>query len=349
MRKITPTSQRRGFTLIELLVVIAIIAVLIALLMPAVQKVREAAARTESANNLKQIALAFHAYHDAYRKLPCYYCYPEYWNSSAGGKSSGSWPFEILPFIEQDTIYKSTYGPITYSYKYSYTYNGKPYNYNYNYTYPGKAYMAQRAKDLIKVYVNPLDPTYEQVESPCSYVANYAMLSYCSGSYCYNMTLSKVSDGTANTLMLAEGYTKCGKTDKYNYNYPGYKYNAEYTYDYARVWNYDPLGSSYTYVYDYQYSSGSYNINYSSTGTIYPYFYYYGSYDSTTGTYVPYQVRPEPGKCDYSAAQSATFGGLQVALADASVRTVSPNISLTTWRAAGTHATGDVLGADWGN
>src|ERR1700757_5074594 len=102
-----------GFTLIELLVVIAIIGVLIALLLPAVQKVREAASRTQCANNLKQIGLAIHNFHDTYGVFPNQG--GQSWTGIAYDSSgqplgykyqTAGWLFQILPFIEQDNLYK---------------------------------------------------------------------------------------------------------------------------------------------------------------------------------------------------------------------------------------------------
>src|SRR6516165_8821928 len=92
------TKNRAGFTLIELLVVIAIIGVLIALLLPAVQKVREAANRIKCANNLKQMGLALHNFHDSHGKLP--------YARSGGGSKDHGWAVLLLPYIEQDPAYK---------------------------------------------------------------------------------------------------------------------------------------------------------------------------------------------------------------------------------------------------
>ena len=105
MRHPFPRS-RSGFTLIELLVVIAIIAILIGLLLPAVQKVREAAARMKCSNNLKQLALALHTYHDANDRYPPYY--PKFLGTTDPKRYTENWSFLLLPYLEQTAIYNQT-------------------------------------------------------------------------------------------------------------------------------------------------------------------------------------------------------------------------------------------------
>src|SRR5688500_18954736 len=97
--------RKSGFTLVELLVVIAIIGVLVALLLPAVQAAREAARRTQCVNNLKQLGLGIHNYHDTYKVIP-----PgalDFGATPTAGPTIPSWGFatKILPFIEQGTVY----------------------------------------------------------------------------------------------------------------------------------------------------------------------------------------------------------------------------------------------------
>jgi prepilin-type N-terminal cleavage/methylation domain-containing protein len=99
-------SRRPGFTLIELLVVIAIIAILIALLVPAVQKVREAAARIQCTNNLKQIGLAMQAYHDANKALPPGMARHDE-GDDGGPYAATFWSYFILPYIDQGPLYAS--------------------------------------------------------------------------------------------------------------------------------------------------------------------------------------------------------------------------------------------------
>jgi prepilin-type N-terminal cleavage/methylation domain-containing protein/prepilin-type processing-associated H-X9-DG protein len=167
-----PTRPNRSaFTLIELLVVIAIIAILIGLLVPAVQKVREAAARTQCSNNLHQIGIAYHNYHDTRRYFPPAFAKP----------SNYGWAVWILPFTEQDNVYKALNPDGT-----------------------TLAHNAITDGQKISVFLCPSDPTLLTNNFFNGYAkSNYACSEQVSdgGS---QINIKDITDGTSNTIMVGE-------------------------------------------------------------------------------------------------------------------------------------------------
>lgn len=209
MPKLLLSRRWRGFTLIELLVVIAIIAILIALLVPAVQKVREAAARTQCLNNLKQMGLGTINCADTYKgKLPPGIgLYPSN-GSPAPNNGDGGILLHILPYIEQTALYKQTYA----SPEPNDRNGGLP-------TYSQWTAAAQNA--MVSTYNCPSDPT-NIANSYTSYGHNGQVFrhNYQWGNVGLTRYPAQITDGTSNTAIFADGLRFCNSGNYQNRYWP---------------------------------------------------------------------------------------------------------------------------------
>ncbi len=304
--------KRSAFTLIELLVVIAIIAILIGLLLPAVQKVREAAARLQCSNNLKQIGLALHNYHGAYKRFP-------------PGSNLQQYTVQalILPFVEQDNLNKL----INYS------------------VLPSDPLNAAVKATGLALFVCPSDPTdtLPAGMGGLNYFGNYGTephyfqnASVANGVFCLREAngrkVLEISDGTSNTAAFSE-------MAKGDFN------NAIYTKtDILNITSPLPLTADDAYAICQTIDPTDLKYQWRSTGPEW-------IWDSDINVY-PHLGPPNSRNCAYPAnlragwnANSYHTGGVNVALCDGSVRFVAQTIALPTWRALGTRNGGEVLGS----
>lgn len=311
----TPPPRRAGLTLIELLLVIAIIAILIGLLLPAVQQVRQAAARMQCENNAKQIALATHGYESATGKLPdlC----------SGGNAQSGPWTtcfFDLLPYLEQGNLHDrvvqngvvSTFSQVpgspTAPYPYLFLFGDVK---TFNCPVAG-------SKSALAAFNKGPSGGYADATN---YAANFRLLGKSDGGVQGGYTpyarctfgggVNNITDGSSNTVLIGEMHCR-----KARWSMPT---------------GYSPLDSA---AFGYTLAAAGYpkQSNWPPA--------------AANGLQPPQQVR-QPWAGDDARASSPHPGGWVGAMADGSVRTVAYSVSQATWQNALTPDEGNVLGADW--
>jgi prepilin-type N-terminal cleavage/methylation domain-containing protein/prepilin-type processing-associated H-X9-DG protein len=306
-------QKRAGFTLIELLVVIAIIAILIALLVPAVQKVRESAARTQCQNNMKQMAIAIHNFHDASKTLPAF--------TGPNTCCWGTWVVTILPYLEQDNVSKlyvnwggdDNTGP---------RYSGAPNTTNVT----SKRFSVMTCpSDMVNSpfggltnhnYAANLGNTGYGQSATLNGVPNGGAPFKPSKTMFLNtseMKLTNITDGTSNTLLIAE-VMQGQASDLRGFTWWGDA--AGFTCYLA------PNSSSPDAIYTAGYCNNlpSQGLPCVVSTTAYPTMF---------------------------ASRSRHPNGVNVGLCDGSVRFVSNGVSLDTWRAACSAQGAEVLASDW--
>jgi prepilin-type N-terminal cleavage/methylation domain-containing protein len=320
-------KQRRGFTLIELLVVIAIIGILIALLLPAVQKAREAANRTQCLNNLKQLGLAMHSYHDSNGTFPrgCQ------WSSGVGSAPRLTFSIYLYPYLEQSAIYNA---------------------FNFN---PADSPLPWESTSnnpvlvgaFVKTWTCPSDSGANTVGNGGSDSAGHPF-TWMTGNYLavfpgtdnadalamvkaqpaalgpnFGARLTQIADGTSNTLLLVE-YVRAVSNNGNDLR--------------GAVWV-DEAGSAIVYTMPPAGVTGTYTPNTQANDVLYH------------CTNLPNMNRPCTQNTnegvESAASRSMHPGGVNVLLCDASARFIANSINPTTWAAAATIAGGEVLEGDF--
>jgi prepilin-type N-terminal cleavage/methylation domain-containing protein len=309
-RRSNMSVRRTGFTLVELLVVIAIIAILIGLLLPAVQKVREAANRTKSQNNLKQLGLAVQNQADAYRGAMA-----PLWtmNDTVGpyAGTTGTLFFYLLPYCEQDGLFRTGGGGSNVYGGNAHTNRVEIFNCPSEYTTNngivdlggGSRWGVTNYAANFQVFGNPQTPGHLPWSAPAADVFL--------GQARYPSTFA---DGTSNTIIFAE---KLGRGTQVSLVFGSS--GSTTAGNGGSLWAMGPSQPA--------------NLYYM------PMFGYFNLY--------PPQMKPPITQADNTRPHSLTAGGCMVGLGDGSVRSVSPTVSATTWWQASVPADGGVLGPDW--
>jgi type II secretory pathway pseudopilin PulG len=333
---------RRGSTLLKLLMIIAVIAILIALLLPAVQKVREAASRTRSTNNLKQLALAALNFHDSMGRYPLMVAEP---NGIPHGHATGPAFFDLLPYMEQDAVVRM-----------------------FDAKQPNRYYDSNNgiAQTQFAILVSPSDPSAppnwnEEIEISApdarepfakKFKGRFATTSYCGNALIFapGMVINKISDGTSMTVFFGERYQACQFSDK-----PGDVVNnfwamGAYSATTPAMALALPDGDNYPRTTTHELKqfvppsevpqqgaikgrSGREAVEFSAIAK---------AADAACG----FQVMPRPGTCDPRIPQTPHRNGMLTAFCDGSVRVLSPFLSGNVFWALTTPKGGEVASPD---